>query len=97
VLGTSRDKDITAMAAALVPAAAAVVLTRSAHTRAMDLDRMAAAVKPHLDGPLVLAPDVATALATAQGMARPEDLIAVTGSLFVAAAAREALGLAEPE
>jgi dihydrofolate synthase / folylpolyglutamate synthase len=97
VLGTSRDKDIAAIAAALVPAAAAVVLTRSAHTRAMDLDRMTAAVSPHLHGPLVLAPDVATAIATAQGMAEPADLIVVTGSLFVVAAAREALGLAEPE
>jgi dihydrofolate synthase / folylpolyglutamate synthase len=97
VLGTSRDKDIEAIVAALVPAAAAVVLTRSAHVRAMDLDRIAAVVSPHLHGPLVLTPDVATAIATAQGMANPADLIVVTGSLFVVAAAREALGLAERE
>ncbi|RRR69979.1 MAG: bifunctional folylpolyglutamate synthase/dihydrofolate synthase [Candidatus Viridilinea halotolerans] len=97
VLGTSRDKEIDAMAAALAPAVAGVVVTRSHHPRAMDLDRIAAAVTPHLHGPLVMAPDVATALATAQGMARANDLVLVTGSLFVAAAAREALGLAEAE
>ncbi|PDV99144.1 bifunctional folylpolyglutamate synthase/dihydrofolate synthase [Candidatus Viridilinea mediisalina] len=97
LLGTSRDKDIAAIAAALVPAAAGLVLTRSLHPRAMDLDRIAAVVSPLLNGPLVMNPDVATALATAQGMAGPRDLIVVTGSLFVAAAAREALGLAVAE
>lgn len=97
LLGTSRDKDIAAIAAALVPAAAGVVLTRSRHSRAMDLDRIAAVVSPLLHGPLVMTPDVATALATAQGMAGPRDIVVVTGSLFVAAAAREALGLAVAE
>lgn len=94
ILGTSRDKDISAMAAALVPHAAAVVLTRSGHPRAMDIDRMVAEVGQHLRGPLVVTPDVRTALDAARGLAGPRDLLCVTGSLFVAAAAREALGLA---
>lgn len=94
ILGTSRDKDIGAMAAALVPHAAAVVLTRSGHPRAMDIDRMVAEVGQHLRGPLVVTPDVRSALDAARGLAGPRDLICVTGSLFVAAAAREALGLA---
>lgn len=94
ILGTSRDKDIAAMAAALVPHAAAVVLTRSGHPRAMDIDRMVAEVGQHLRGPLVVTPDVRTALDAARGLAGPRDLLCVTGSLFVAAAAREALGLA---
>lgn len=97
ILGTSRDKDIAAISAALVPAASAVILTRSSHSRAMDLNHMAEAVKPHLQGPLLLTPDVATALATAQGVATPNDLIVITGSLFVVAEAREALGLAQAE
>ena len=97
ILGTSRDKDIAAISAALVSSASAVILTRSTHTRAMDLNRMADAVKPHLQGPLLLTPDVAIAIATAQGMATPNDLIVITGSLFVVAEAREALGLAQAE
>jgi dihydrofolate synthase/folylpolyglutamate synthase len=97
LLGTSRDKDIAAISAALVPSASAVILTRSAHTRAMDLNQIADVVKPYLQGPLLLTPDVATALATAQGMATANDLIVITGSLFVVAEAREALGLAQAE
>lgn len=94
VLGTSRDKDIAAIAAALAPPAAAVVITRSRHNRAMDIDRIAAEVRAHLHGPLLLAPDLPAALAMARQLAGPCDLICVTGSLFVAAEAREALGLA---
>lgn len=94
VLGTSRDKDIAAIAAALAPPAAAVVITRSHHNRAMDIDRIAAEVRAHLRGPLRIAPDLPAALAIARQLAGPHDLICVTGSLFVAAEAREALGLA---
>ncbi|MBX0327552.1 bifunctional folylpolyglutamate synthase/dihydrofolate synthase [Oscillochloris sp. ZM17-4] len=94
VLGTSRDKDIEAIVAEIVPMAAAVVITRSTHPRAMDLDRVAAITAPHLRGPLALTPEMADALDQARAIAGPGDLICVTGSLFVVAAAREALGLA---
>lgn len=94
ILGTSRDKDIAAITTALVPHAAAVVLTRSRHHRAMDLDRIANEIGAQLNGPLVVAPDVAAAIDVARSMAGPSDLICITGSLFVAAEAREALGLA---
>jgi dihydrofolate synthase/folylpolyglutamate synthase len=94
VLGTSRDKDIEAIVSAIVPMAAAVVITRSTHPRAMDLDRVAAIAAPHLRGPVFLAPEIGDALARARALAEPDDLICVTGSLFVVAAAREALGLA---
>jgi len=97
VLGTSRDKDIAAIAAALVPLASAVVITRSGHPRSMDIDRIASVVAPHLRGPLVISADTAAALAAARGLAGPNDLICATGSLFIVAAAREALGLAVPD
>ncbi len=58
VLGTSRDKDIAAIAQAIVPPAAAVVITRSTHPRAMDLDRVAEIVRAHARGPLTLAPEI---------------------------------------
>jgi dihydrofolate synthase/folylpolyglutamate synthase len=99
VLGTTRDKDITRILAELVPRAGALVLTRSQHPRAQkDLEELASAAAPLLrngDDPasMVLTSDVPEALDRARELARPEDLICVTGSLFVVAAAREALGL----
>lgn len=97
VLGTSRDKDIDAIARELVPGASAVVLTRSYHPRAADPQMLAEHVRPLLsapDLPLVLTDDVPPALDEARRLANPDDLICVTGSLFPVAAAREALGIA---
>ncbi|MEF3273448.1 MAG: bifunctional folylpolyglutamate synthase/dihydrofolate synthase [Chloroflexus sp.] len=94
VLGTSRDKDIAAIAAALAPHADQMIITRSNHPKAMDLDRIAAEVEPFTTAPIQIVPVVADALAVARAVAEPDDLICVTGSLFVAGAAREALGLA---
>ncbi|MFV9503921.1 MAG: bifunctional folylpolyglutamate synthase/dihydrofolate synthase [Oscillochloridaceae bacterium umkhey_bin13] len=94
VLGTSRDKPLGAITAALVPHAAGVVITRSGHPRAMDVDRMVAEVGAHLRGPLVVTHDVRTALDAARRLAHPQDLIVITGSLFMVADARETLGLA---
>ncbi len=93
VLGTSRDKDIGAIAAELVPHAAAVVITRSRHPRSADAETLAAAVEPLLDGPLFITDDIPPAIEKARQLANEADLICVAGSLFVAAAAREALGL----
>lgn len=98
VLGTSRDKDIAGIAAGLVPHADQLILTRSTHHRALaDLDGLAAAVQPHLRGDLTIVPGVEEALELARRLARPSDLICLTGSLFVVGAARAALGLAEED
>ncbi|HMO59802.1 MAG TPA: cyanophycin synthetase, partial [Roseiflexaceae bacterium] len=101
VFGTSRDKDLVRMLPQIVPLAAAIVLTASRHPRALaDLAHLEALVRDQLAGkPLLLTsiPDPAAALAYAHTLAQPDDVICVTGSLFVAAAAREALGLAVPD
>ncbi|HEX6289545.1 MAG TPA: folylpolyglutamate synthase/dihydrofolate synthase family protein [Herpetosiphonaceae bacterium] len=97
VLGTSRDKDIAALARELVPQADAVVLTRSYHPRSAPVDLLAEHVRPLLrsaDCPLLVTDDIPPAIEAARRMAAPDDLICVTGSLFVVAAAREALGAA---
>jgi dihydrofolate synthase/folylpolyglutamate synthase len=98
VLGTSQDKDIARILAELAPAASALVLTRSSHPRAwVDLEELAARAEPLLRDartPIVIAPEVPDALAQARRLAQPDDVICVTGSLFVVAAARETLGLA---
>lgn len=93
VLGTSSDKDIAAIAAELVPGAAGVFVTRSRHPRSAQQEVIAAAVEPFLTGSLAITDDIPPALEQAQAIADPDDLICVTGSLFVAAAAREALDL----
>jgi dihydrofolate synthase/folylpolyglutamate synthase len=98
VFGTSREKDLERMLPELIPHARAVVLTYSRHPRALaDLEQLQQQIRSHLrsaDTPLLCIPDPPAALAQAQALAHPDDVICITGSLFVAAAAREALGLA---
>jgi dihydrofolate synthase/folylpolyglutamate synthase len=97
VLGTSSDKDLAAIARELVPAADAVVLTQSRHPRATPTATLRQHVAPLARGPVEEQPDIPPALDLARQLAGPNDLICVTGSLFVAAAAREAAGLGEPD
>ena len=101
MLGVSQGHSAEHILAELAPAARALVLTRSRHPRALaDLDALAGLAAPLLQragerAPLAIEPDVAAALGRARALARPGDLVCVTGSLFVVAQAREALGLAE--
>jgi dihydrofolate synthase/folylpolyglutamate synthase len=97
VLGTSSDKDVAAIARELVGGCAVVVLTRSYHPRSADVATLAAQVEPLLDPitELVITDDIPPALDAARRLAEPDDLICVAGSLFVVAASREALGVAE--
>lgn len=99
VFGTTQDKDVASMFKALLPRASMVVLTHSVHPRAQaDLTMLAEQIKTHgLDErttPIFFAEDVPKAVELAQHHAAPTDIICVTGSLYVVAAAREALGLA---
>jgi dihydrofolate synthase / folylpolyglutamate synthase len=96
VLGTSRDKDIEGICAGLVPHADHLVLTRSAHHRALaDLDALATAARPHLRGKLHMTQSIEEALQQARHLAQRHDLVCITGSLFVVGAVRSLLGLAE--
>lgn len=98
ILGLSCGKDAHAITSVLVPHADVVVLTHSHHPRAQrDMEQLAAAVTPYLHGILHVVPDIAVALAQSRSLAQANDLICVTGSLFVVAAAREVLGLAEAQ
>ena len=99
VLGVTHGHSVEHILAALLPSAKALVLTRSRHPRALtDLDALAARAMPLLRrgdayAPLVLTGDAPEAIDRALELAAPGDLICVTGSLFVVAAAREALGI----
>lgn len=94
IFGVSRDKHVDALAAVLIPAANVVILTCSDHPRAeRDLNHLALRISPYLHGILVLNADIGDALQDALMHAGSNDVICVAGSLFVAGAAREALGL----
>lgn len=98
VLGVTHGHSADHILAELLPRAAGVVLTRAAHPRAMtDLDVLAGLARPLLaaGAPLLCEPSIAVALDRARTLAAGNALICVTGSLFVVAGAREALGLAE--
>jgi dihydrofolate synthase/folylpolyglutamate synthase len=89
VAGFSADKDIAGMMDELASRADEVVLTKSIHPRAADPEQVAkqyADTRTHI----TTVEDVPAALWFALQKARPEDLVCVTGSLFVVAEARAA-------
>lgn len=98
VLGIARDKDIPGIVRALAPLADEVVAVASHSPRAARPERILAAASA-LQLPVAAheAGSVAEALDAALAQAAPEDLILVTGSLYVVAEAREALGLAQAD
>jgi dihydrofolate synthase/folylpolyglutamate synthase len=88
IIGTSYDKDIAGIVAELVPLFDTVVVTRSTHPRAAAADRIVAEFSRH--GVTAQATeDISTALPLALTLAGENDLICVTGSLFVVAGAIE--------
>jgi dihydrofolate synthase / folylpolyglutamate synthase len=93
VLGMSADKEVVAAAACIAPRADRVILTQAMMQRALWASKLTEATW-HLwrSTPLVRW-TVAEALAEAEALARPEDCICVTGSVFVVGEAMEVLGL----
>jgi len=92
VFGASADKDLPGMLNEIVPLASHTIITKSAHPRSADTERIASQALS-LTNSISVAPDVRTALSVAHKTARPEDIICVTGSLFIVAEAREAMGI----
>jgi dihydrofolate synthase/folylpolyglutamate synthase len=102
VLGMSHGHNAEHILSELVPAARAIVLTHSRHPRSMkNLDELAELARTRLPAdsavPIAFAPDIPEALDEARKLIMPGDLICVTGSLFVVAAAREVFGLGEAD
>ncbi len=88
IIGVSADKDLAGMISELAPLFSKVIATRSIHPRAMPTAQVAAAFRQQ--GVEALATeDVSEALPLALSLADPNDLICVTGSLFVVAGAIE--------
>ncbi|HMO54288.1 MAG TPA: folylpolyglutamate synthase/dihydrofolate synthase family protein [Tepidiformaceae bacterium] len=90
VLGCNRDKDVRGIAFKLARLAQLIICTRFENPRAMDPFVMIQEVG--FLGPAAVAEEsVADALDTALSHAEAEDLVVVTGSLYVVAEARERL------
>lgn len=90
VLGILNDKDLAGMARALGPFAAKVVAARPRTPRAFEPQDVSAAFAPY--APVEVVPDVKEATAAAVGAAKREDIVVVTGSIYTAGEALEALG-----
>jgi dihydrofolate synthase/folylpolyglutamate synthase len=89
IFGASSDHPISDMLKALLPHAARMFTVASRHPRAAKAEWLAT-LAAELGYTAVSLPDVATTLARTLAEAAPDDLICVTGSLFLVADAREA-------
>ncbi len=90
VIGVNKDKDIKAILAELAPIADTVVATKSGNKRAMEPARIAEIAAA--TGVNTFAADTtAHAVEIALSHAAPEDLVCVTGSLYVVAEVRHIL------
>jgi dihydrofolate synthase/folylpolyglutamate synthase len=84
IFGAGVDKDIDGMLDALLPAAAAFLAVQAPHPRAASTLQLQQMARDR--GRLALPfPSITDAVAHARRAASPEDLICVTGSLFVVA------------
>ena len=89
VFGTTRDKDMETQLRALLPLFDVVIATRYIeNARAVAPEDVAAAVFDLSGHAALIAADPAEALELARQATAPEDLICVTGSLFLAAESR---------
>ncbi|MCX7623429.1 MAG: folylpolyglutamate synthase/dihydrofolate synthase family protein [Thermomicrobium sp.] len=96
VLGVMRDKEIERIVGALAPLAHGLFAVERFAPRAAAAERLLAAWRVVAPGkPGRVSGSVAEALDAALTEAEPDDLVLVTGSLAMAAGAREALGIAE--
>lgn len=87
VLGMSQDKDIEGVCDILCPIAGKIILTKSGNSRAAEPEF----IQKILHGQAELTNNIKEAIAVAKKSANPQDLILITGSLFVAGEARRCL------
>lgn len=88
VLGIMADKDFPAILGRLLPLAQTVIFTRPRYFRAANPEALAKQAKPY-GVETMLEDRVADAIRRAQALARPQDRIVVTGSLYTVGEAKE--------
>ena len=91
--GVVRDKAVEEAAGALFPCVDRVILTRSQVTRSLSPQTLLEIVDHHHHD-ISLAPTIGEGLAQAKAEARPDDVIVVAGSIFLAGEARDMLKVA---
>jgi dihydrofolate synthase/folylpolyglutamate synthase len=91
VFGTSAGKDVARMLDALLPVVSTVTLTRSHHDRSASLDALTQSLAER-GAAAVTVPEVREAVERALAQAAPDDLVIVTGSLFLVGEVLEAYG-----
>lgn len=92
VLGVSKDKDVKGMLGELLPESGAVILTKSkVLSRALDPAKIRESIlnMKHDVKDIILTHNTEEALSRALSMARPEDLVLITGSLFIIGEVKE--------
>jgi dihydrofolate synthase/folylpolyglutamate synthase len=90
VVGILGDKDVSGILAELIPLADHVIVTRPDYARALDPDALAAKVRS-LHPAVDTAGSVRQAIERAKSEAKADDLILITGSLYVVGDARGVL------
>ncbi len=96
IYGASRDKPVDEVAGILFPLARRVTLTRAQVKRSLKPQTLLSIADHHHDR-IDLAPTLEAALAKAQANAGADELIVVTGSVFLVGEARDLLGAAGEE
>lgn len=92
VLGILSDKDITSMLSSIAPLADVIVTTKSKNTRACDPSKLEGMIKKIGDTKEVTVKEqIPDAITYAKSIAKKQDLICVTGSLFTVGEARDCL------
>ena len=89
VFGASEDKDVRSMLAKLMPFVTKIYAAKSYHPRAMDPE-IIAAVAQEYKKPVAIYRDVGSATQDALLKLEDEELLLITGSVFIAAGGREA-------
>lgn len=89
VFGVSEDKDIQGIFNQLMPRVHKVIATQSTHPRACPANKLVE-LAHQFGRPALATGDIPQALELALQQAGPDEAIVVAGSIFVAAAAREA-------
>ena len=88
IIGATADHEYRALLKILLPLSERIILTRSRHPRAATPEKLAQTAAD-LGFKVTTQPDITAALDAALAMARPRDVVCVTGSLFCVADARE--------
>ena len=91
VLGISANKDIGGIVSNLVPQSRVLIITKAKHSRAASPESIKKEAKKFAV-PVIETESLGQALARARELATAQDLVLVTGSLFLAGEALELLG-----